>query len=70
MITNSKTSTSLKSDEINRIKCVFREHQSVEEVYSYVSRAVRNSRSASDIDMAITGKQVVDRQKQLFFWAG
>ncbi len=68
MITNSKTSTGLTSDEIDRIQGVFIKHSSVEQVYLYGSRAVGNHRPASDIDLAIAGEQVDDRTETAIFF--
>ncbi|RLD39511.1 MAG: nucleotidyltransferase domain-containing protein [Bacteroidetes bacterium] len=48
----------LEEDTINKINGVFRQHENIEEVIIYGSRAKGNYKTGSDIDLTIKSKTV------------
>ena len=58
MIQDVRNTTGLKDQQIKNIKQVFSKYNHVDKVVIYGSRALGNYRKASDIDLAIKGKNL------------
>ncbi len=54
----SKTTFGLKGDVIQRMCGVFQQHEQIEKVIIYGSRAVGHQRNASDIDLTLLGDKL------------